>query len=82
MKQVNIKSERVAELLEQVIAQTGETKVDAVANALESRLLSLRADANAQRTLDWLKTMVWSKLDTEDKGRAPSKEEQEELLGF
>ena len=81
MKQVNIKSDHVADLLEQVISQTGESKVDAVTKALEARLRNLNASSNAQRTLSWLNTSVWSELGA-DRGKAPSKQEQEELLGF
>ena len=79
MKQVNIKSERVAELLEQVIARTSESEANAVANAFERRSLNMDAAAKIEDTLIWLKAKVWSKL---DEVGAPSKAEQEELLGF
>lgn len=81
MKQVNIKSDHVADLLEQLIDQTGESKVDAVTKALEARLHHLETGSNAQRTLSWLNTSIWSRLGA-DRGKAPSKQEQEDLLGF
>ena len=82
MKQVKLKSDRVASLLEQLTQQTGETKVDAVSRALEERLQELEAKDRAARTLDWLKTAVWPNLPEVQRGSAPSKEEQEELLSF
>lgn len=82
MKQTSIKSDRVAELLERITARTGETKVEAVTRALEERSEALRGDADsAERTLQWLRAAVWSDL-PEDRRHAPTKEEQEELLGF
>ena len=82
MKQVNLKSERVAALLEQVTQQTGETKVDAVAKALEERLRKLGEVDHAALTLAWLEATVWPNLPQTQRGHAPSKQEQEELLGF
>ena len=79
MKQINLKSDRVAALLEQVTERTGETKVDAVAEALEGRLQELEAADRGTRTLEWLRAAVWSRSEEE---KAPSKKEQEDLLGF
>lgn len=80
MKQINLKSDRVAALLERVTERTGETNVEAVTKALEGRLEALEARDRTARTLTWLQTSVWPN----QKGlqRAPSKGEQEELLGF
>ena len=82
MRQINLKSDRVATLLEQITQRTGETKVDAVARALEERLQNLEATDRAARTLTWLQTTVWPNLPETQRGRTPSKEEQEDLLGF
>lgn len=82
MKQTSIKSDRVAELLEGIVRQTGETKVEVVTRALEERLQKLEAQGRAARTLNWLRTCVWPQLPAEQRGLAPAKEEQEELLGF
>ena len=82
MKQVNLKSERVAGLLEQITQQTGESKVEATVKALEARLQTLEAEDRGTRTLEWLQTAVWVNLSEAERGHAPSKEEQEELLGF
>lgn len=77
MQQINLKSDKVATLIEKIVAQTGESKVEAVAKALEERLQDLEAKSNSERTLAWLETSVWK-----HKAKAPSKEEQENLLGF
>ena len=82
MRQINLKSDRVAALLEQITQRTGETKVEAVTKALEERLGELKAKDRAARTLIWLRTSVWPKLPETQRGQGPSKEEQEELLGF
>ena len=82
MKQVNLKSDRVAQLLEQVTSQTGESNVDAVTKALEARLKELEAGNRTARTLAWLEASVWPSLPDDVRGKAPSKEEQEEMLGF
>lgn len=54
MRQINLKSERVAVLLEQITQRTGETNVDAVTRALEKRLQELNAKDRTARTLTWL----------------------------
>lgn len=82
MRQVNLKSNRVALLLEQITQRTGETNVDAVTRALEERLRELEAKDRTARTLTWLRTTVWPNLPETQHGQAPSKEEQEALLGF
>lgn len=82
MKQVNLKSDHLASLLEQITQQTGETKVEATIKALEGRLQTLEAEDRGARTLEWLQTAVWPNLPEAERGHAPSREEQEELLGF
>lgn len=81
MKRTSLKSDRVAELLEHLTAITGESKVAAVAAALELRLQALTNDS-AQDPLQWLEQRVWRELPEGSRGQAPSKQEQEELLGF
>jgi antitoxin VapB len=82
MRQTSIKSDRVAELVERVARRTGQSKVEAVTEALERRLKELEGGARAERTLDWLRSSVWPELPEGTSGKAPSKVEQEELLGF
>ncbi len=82
MKQTSIKSDRVADLLERITQRTGESKVEAVTVALEQRWQTLVARNRADRTLAWLEASVWPNLPEKVRGRAPSKEEQEDLLGY
>jgi hypothetical protein len=82
MRQTSIKSDRVADLLDRLTAQTGETKVEAVARALEIRLHHLEQGGRFERTRSWLHHAVWSRLPPESRGSAPNKVEQEELLGL
>ncbi|UCH25669.1 MAG: type II toxin-antitoxin system VapB family antitoxin [Trueperaceae bacterium] len=82
MKQTSIKSDRVADLLEKIVNYTGESKVDAVTVALERRLKDLERRNRAECTLAWLEAGDWSSLPEESKGKALTKGEQEELLGF
>lgn len=82
MRQTSIKSDRVAELLDDLVGLTGESKVDAVERALEDRLRRQRANAGAEQLVTWLESSVWSKLPAGVRGAAPSPEEQDELLGY
>jgi antitoxin VapB len=82
MKQTSIKSDRVAELLERITRHTGESKVEAVTVALEQRWQALAARNRADHTLAWLEASVWPNLPARVRGKAPSKEEQEDLLGY
>ena len=79
MQQINLKSDKVVALIEQITAQTGESKVEAVTKALELRLQNLEAKSNAESTLMWLENSIWAK-GKQDK--TPTKAEQETLLGF
>lgn len=81
MKQTSLESDYVAALLEQITERTGETKVDVVTKALEERLHELEEEDRTGHTLSWLKTTVWRNLEGR-RGQAPSKEEQEALLGY
>lgn len=82
MRQTSIKSDRVADLLDAVVARTGEAKVDAVIKALEGRLRELDAQEASDLTLAWLESSVWPSLPKAMRGRGPTKAEQEELLGL
>jgi hypothetical protein len=82
MKQTSLKSDRVADLLDDLVTATGETKVDAVTKALEDRLRRQRSDGELDRVVTWLQHTVWSRLPEGVRGAAPSKEEQEAILGF
>jgi len=82
MKQTSLKSDRVAELLDAITESTHESRLEAVTVALERRLRELEGGNRAERTLGWLEHAVWPRLPKAERGRAPSKEEQEDILGF
>ncbi len=82
MRQTSVRSDRVAELLDALVRRTGEARVDAVERALEGRLRHLEADDRAAATVSWLEHDVWSRLPPGVRGHAPTKDEQEALLGF
>jgi antitoxin VapB len=82
MRQTSIRSDRVAELIERIASRTGESKVETVTVALERRLKELEGDARVERALGWLRSVVWPELPEGVRGKAPTKEEQEDLLGY
>lgn len=82
MRQTSVRSDRVAELLDALVRRTGEAKVEAVERALEVRLRQLEAEDRAAAAVAWLEHEVWSRLPSGVRGRAPTREEQEALLGF
>jgi hypothetical protein len=53
-----------------------------VTKALEDRLRRQRSDGELDRVVTWLQHTVWSRLPEGVRGAAPSKEEQEAILGF
>ena len=79
MQQTNLESDKVAALIEEITAQTGESKIEAVTKALELRLQNLEAKSNTESTLMWLENSIWAK-GKQDK--IPTKADQEALLGF
>ena len=82
MKQISIKNERAADLLERVIHITDESKTDAVTRALALYLKSLEASKRADAAIAYVREKIHPKIETSHLGRVPSKEEQEELLGI
>jgi hypothetical protein len=82
MRQTSIRSDEVANLIDEIVERTGESKVDAVRHALEMRVEELQSRETADRALGWLRSAVWPRLPEDVRGRAPNKEEQEELLGY
>jgi len=79
---LNIKNAEVERLAAEVAALTGETKTEAIRVALEERRATLRGESPKDRVdKAWkvLEEKVWPNI----KGRrAPTREEQEETLGF
>ena len=82
MKQINIKNSVAADLLDEVMAATGQGKTDAVICALELYLKSLDASKRAEAATVLVRERLHPMIELEHLGRAPSKREQEELLGM
>lgn len=83
---LNIKNDEVERLVEEVVAVTGETKTEAVRQALAERRARLRARVSAQgrraRIRAFLEREVWARVPEDQHGCAPSKEEREAILGY
>jgi antitoxin VapB len=83
---LNIKNAEVERLVEEVAALAGETKTEAVRQALIERRARLRlriADrARSGRVLRFLEREVWSRVPAQQLGRAPTRAERERILGY
>jgi antitoxin VapB len=83
---LNIKNPQVESLVEEIARMTGETKTEAVRQALLERRRRLafrigRTDRRAE-VERFLEREVWARIPKEQLGKAPDKREIEEILGF
>lgn len=83
---LNIKNPEVERLVQEVARMTGESKTEAVRQALLERRRRLafrvgRADRRAE-IQSFLEREVWARIPKDQLGRAPAKEEVEKILGF
>lgn len=83
---LNIKNAEVERLAAEVARMTGETKTEAIRQALldRKRHVSSRTGGidRKERFFQFLESEVWSKIPKDQLGKAPTKEEIEEILGF
>lgn len=85
---LNIKNREVERLASEVAALTGETKTEAIRQALAERRLRLRlrrrvpAAGRREHVLRFLEAEVWSKVPAAQVGHGPSKAEREQILGY
>ena len=83
---LNIKNVEVELLASEIARLTGETKTEAIRVALLERRARLRfriGDARrADRVLRFLETEVWPRVPQEQLGRAPTRAEREQILGY
>ena len=83
---LNIKNPEVERLAAEVSAITGESKTEAVRQALSERYQRLRVrlseGARAERIQRFLSREVWSRIPPDQVGCPPSREERERILGF
>jgi antitoxin VapB len=83
---LNIKNEQVERLAEEVARLTGETKTEAIRQALLERRgrlrLRLPAAKRTRRLQSFLEREIWSRIPPDQLGRAPDREERERILGY
>ena len=83
---VNIKSERVERLLDEVAALTGETKTEAVRRALEERREQLIHASAGSKAADRLRRVleleIWPNVAPDQLGKRLTKVQEDALLGF
>ena len=82
MRQLNIKSDEALGLLEQAMTITKQGKTETVISALELYLKSLDADRRAEAAIRLVEERLHPLIPAEQRGTAPSKAEQEALLGI
>lgn len=83
---LNIKNSEVERLAAEVAEMTGETKTEAVRKALLERKTQLafqvvRRDRRDE-VMRFLEREVWPKIPEAMRGCRPSREEEEEILGY
>jgi antitoxin VapB len=82
---LNLKNPSVERLAVEVAALTGETKTEAIRKALEERKRRLVAAPTSDRraaVLGYLRKRVWPGVPKKEKGRVPSRAEEDAILGY
>lgn len=82
---LNIKDPETERLAAEVASLTGESKTGAIRTALrerKQRLALAGAVRDREQTVRELAEELWSELPAELRGRAPSQDEQDEILGY
>lgn len=82
---LNIKNAAVEKLAAEVAQMTGESKTETIRKALEERKARLRlhsSEGRRERLQRFLELEVWPNIPADQKGRRPSRSEEDEILGF
>jgi antitoxin VapB len=83
---LNIKNPDVERLANEVAQLTGESKTEAIRQALLERRGRLRqrvtAEARRSRLESFLEREVWARIPAEQVGHAPDRLERERILGY
>ncbi len=83
---LNIKNPEVERLATDLAELTGESKTETVRQALLERQARLRFRVSEagrrERNRRFLEREVWSRVPEDQLGRAPTKAEREEILGY
>jgi len=83
---LNIKNPEVERLVEEISSLTGESKTEAIRQALLERRGRLRERvtpaARRARLEAFLRDEVWSRIPADQLGKAPDRAEREAILGY
>jgi antitoxin VapB len=83
---LNIKNVQVERLAEEIARITGESKTEAIRQALLERHARLRfrvaPEGRKARVRSFLAREVWSRVPPDQLGRAPTRAEREAILGY
>ncbi len=83
---LNIKDRETEQLAGEVAALAGESKTGAVRQALRERkqrlLLARGGLSRGERIVELLERRFWPRLPKDIRGKALSKQEEEQILGF
>jgi antitoxin VapB len=83
---LNIKNLEVDRLVDEVVAITGESKTEAIRQALLDRRARLRMRISEAgrtgRVRRFLEAEIWGVIPRDQLGRPPDKAEREAILGF
>jgi antitoxin VapB len=83
---LTIKNDETERLAAEVAEMAGETKTQAIRQALRERrdrlALQVTPDARRKRLRRFLEREVWAVIPAEQLGTAPDKAEREQILGY
>ncbi|MEX2281744.1 MAG: type II toxin-antitoxin system VapB family antitoxin [Gemmatimonadota bacterium] len=83
---LNIKNTQVERLVDEIARITGESKTEAIRQALVERRNRLRYRVSlgdrAERLKSFLEREVWPRVPAHQMGRAPDRAERERILGY
>lgn len=80
---LNLKSEDVVRLANEVALLAHETKTEAIRRSLEERRERLiGVSARGQSLMSFLKTQIWPFIPEEVRGKAITREEEDQILGY
>jgi antitoxin VapB len=83
---LNIKNREVERLAEEIASITGESKTEAIRNALQERRRRLSYHVVKQdrelRLRNFLEREIWPTIPAEIRGKTISREEWDKILGF
>lgn len=83
---LTIKNEEVERLIAEVAGMTGESKTQAIREALRERrdrlTLRIAPEGRRRRLRRFLEREVWPAIPPDMLGKAPTKAEREQILGY